>query len=58
MTLDLLKTMKPISFFPNLKILSLANNQISTIEGLELMVELEELYLSQNCLTKISGIEN
>jgi Leucine-rich repeat (LRR) protein len=42
----------------NLKVLSLADNEISVLSGLEHLVVLEELILDSNRLTSLSGIEH
>lgn len=43
--------------FSSLKILSIQSNRITKMEGLEGLVNLEELYLSHNGLMKIEGLE-
>ena len=50
--------MSRISELGNIKILSLQDNDISKIEGLENMTNLEELNLSDNEITSIEGLEN
>lgn len=41
----------------NLKILSIQSNRLSSIQGLEDLKSLEELYISHNALTEISGLD-
>ena len=41
----------------NLRILSIQSNRISEIEGLESLLNLEELYIADNHLTTLSGLE-
>jgi Leucine-rich repeat (LRR) protein len=42
----------------SLTILSLYDNQISNISGLETCIHLEKLYLQNNCIREITGLEN
>ena len=42
----------------NLRLLSLQGNRIKIIEGLDSLVNLEELYLSENEITEIQGLDN
>jgi protein phosphatase 1 regulatory subunit 7 len=42
----------------NLKILSIQSNRLPSIAGLSSLENLEELYVSHNALTEISGLEN
>jgi len=41
-----------------LKKLSLQSNRLSQIQGLENLLDLEELYLSSNGITKLEGLDN
>lgn len=43
--------------FSSLRILSIQSNRLTKIEGLEGLVNLEELYLSHNGLKKLEGLE-
>jgi len=41
-----------------LRLLSIQSNRITRIEGLENLVNLEELYLSHNGISKLEGLDN
>lgn len=47
-----------MSCLQNLRILSIQSNRIPHITGLSELANLEELYISHNLLTEISGLDN
>ena len=49
--------MKPAKYFLNLKVLSICNTKIEKIEGLNSLKTITELYLSENFITKIEGLQ-
>lgn len=51
-------TPQNISPLTNLKILSIQSNRLPTITGLASLASLEELYISHNALTAISGLDH
>lgn len=52
-----IKTAQNITPLVNLKILSIQANRISRISGLSDLAQLEELYISNNFLAEITGLE-
>ena len=49
---------KNLSSLQSLKILSIQSNRLTSITGLNDLPNLEELYISHNALTDLSGLEN